>query len=144
MFRLTDNLSFALTFSSIVSSCQWFRWSVPYLNTSFSRQTHFQSLYLLSPELCLLAGLLAVRTIAVILKHTPTRARRRCVRENQKDRKEKDTFKVLSESESGGLYLLSSESRFDLLTLIEVLQADLPQSWQVLLRRKREMLHTVC
>lgn len=37
-------------------------------------------------------------------------------------------FKVLSKSESGGLYLLSSESRFDLLTLIEVLQADLPQS----------------
>lgn len=36
------------------------------------RQTHFQSFYLLPPELRLLTGLLAVGTIAVILKHTHT------------------------------------------------------------------------
>lgn len=42
----------------------------------------------------------------------------------------------------GRMNLLSSESGFDLLTLIEVLQADLPESCQVLLRTKTETLRT--
>lgn len=42
------------------------------------------------------------------------------------ERTEKTHQVVLSESDSGGMYPLSSESGFDLLALIEVLQADLP------------------
>lgn len=40
------------------------------------------------------------------------------------------------------MYLLSSESSFDLLALIEVLQADLSEPCQVLLTTNTEMLHT--
>lgn len=40
-----------------------------------------------------------------------------------------------------GLYLFSSESGFHLLTLIEVLQADLPQSCQIFLRTSRQTLN---
>lgn len=50
---------------------------------------------------------------------------------------------LLSEGGSGGPYLLSSEPGFDLLTLVEVLQSDLPQPRQVLLRTHGEMLERI-
>lgn len=99
------------------------------------RQTHFQSFYFLPPELRLLTGLLAVRTITVILKHTPTTT----LRQNWDDALEK-----LSESDGGRPYLLSSQPGFDLLTLVEVLQADLPESRQVLLRTNTATLYAAC
>lgn len=79
-------------------------------------QTHFHSFYLFSPELRLLSGLLAVRTITVVLQNKRLRALK-CQRW--------DPERCSTE---GQVYLLSSESRFDLLPLVEVLQTDLPQS----------------
>ncbi len=63
---------------------------------------------------------------------------------SQRTEKELLLLQVLSESETEGLHLLSSEPGFDLLTLIEVLQADLPQPRQVLLRTNTGNLQTAC